>query len=77
MIFGECPYCNEQIVNEMPERSPKFIKTKCEHCGKEYWLLASRIESVAYTEEGFNKEYTVDEETHHIRRVSNETENNC
>jgi hypothetical protein len=68
MITGECPYCNKTIINGMPEQSPMFMKTKCEHCGEIIWLLASRIESIAYTEEAFSNEYEVDEKTKRITK---------
>lgn len=63
MIFGECPNCNGFISNPMPEQSPAFAKRECEHCNKGYWLKCSRIDSKAYTIEGFEKEYSVNEET--------------
>ena len=66
MIFGGCPYCDRAVVNYMPDESPKFAKPTCEHCGKQYWLLCSRIESTAFTVEDFNKDYVVNEETKEI-----------
>ena len=70
MIFGGCPYCDGSIINYMPEKSPMFAKRTCEHCENEYWLLCSRVSSEAFTIEGFNKEYTVNEETKEVQRRS-------
>ena len=69
MIFGGCPYCDGAIVNYMPEESPKFAKRECEHCGKTYWLLCSRISSEAYTVEEFLNHYAVDEENKSVQRL--------
>lgn len=68
MITGECPNCDNIITNSMPEQSPAFIKGVCEKCNKTYWLLASRIESIAYDEEMFNIEYIVDEKNKIIKK---------
>lgn len=70
MIFGGCPYCDRAVVNYMPEESPRFAKHTCEHCGKEYWLLCSRVSSEAFTIEDFNKKYTVNEESKEVQRRS-------
>ncbi len=69
MIIGDCPYCNEIVTNAMPDSSPAFCKPTCDSCGKNYWLLCSRIESQAYTIENFEKEYNVDEETKSIKKI--------
>lgn len=68
MIFGGCPYCNASTVNYMPDDSPKCYESTCEECGKVYWMLASRIESLAYTQEDFAKEYIVDREKRTIEK---------
>ena len=71
MIFGGCPYCDGSVINYMPKESPKFAKPTCEYCGKEYWILCSRIRSESFTIEDFNKEYTVNEETKVVTRRTN------
>lgn len=69
MIFGECPNCDEPVVNLMPDVSPVFIKADCESCGKTYWLYATRMGGcLAYTEDGFAEEYHVDEATKQITK---------
>ncbi len=68
MITGECPNCNEIITNSMPEQSPAFFRRTCDNCNKPYWLLASRIQSIAYDLEAFEKEYIVDEKTKQIKK---------
>ncbi len=65
--MGQCPYCDGCITNSMPEKSPAFFKSTCPECKQQYWLLASRIQSIAYTEEGFHEEYEVDEETKTVK----------
>lgn len=46
MIIGECPYCDEIVVNGLAEGVglPVVSKETCEHCGKEYWLRHSRLD---------------------------------
>jgi len=70
MIFGDCPYdeCGELMNHSMPDASPMFQKSSCEKCNRVVWLLCSRIESIAYTEEGFAEEYDVNHETKHITK---------
>ena len=71
MIFGDCPYCGKDIVNYMPDESPQAYESTCEHCGKVYWMWASRIESLAYTQEDFAAKYVVDREKKTINERSN------
>jgi hypothetical protein len=68
MIIGDCPYCEETMINYMPDDSPMFQKIKCGHCGSIVWLLCSRIESIAYTINDFLELFEVDEETKRIRK---------
>ncbi len=67
MITGECPYCDRVITNAMPDKSPAFLKGVCPNCKKDYWLKASRIQSTAYTEEEFFRNYEIDEKTRSIK----------
>ena len=67
MIFGDCPYCDEPVMNYMPDESPKFVKRICEACKNTYWLLCSRTESAAYTQEDFEKGWEINEEEKSIR----------
>jgi len=68
MIIGDCPYegCNGRHMIPCAEDCPSFSIEICESCGKEFWLLHSRINPVAYTYEGFMEEYEVNEETKQI-----------
>ena len=70
MIFGNCPYddCDAFMSNSMCDEPPKFQKLTCEACGRVVWLYHSRIEPVAYTEEGFLEEYEVDEKTKILKK---------
>lgn len=68
MITGGCPYCDQIVMNAMPDESPAFANPTCENCGKKYWLLCSRLDSKAYTEEDFLNEYEVNEVTKSIKR---------
>ncbi len=67
MIIGECPYCENVIVNAMPDRSPAYCRPTCETCGKTYWLRCSRISSVAYTEEEFERLHEIDAKNRSIK----------
>jgi hypothetical protein len=61
MIFGDCPYCDAMVCNSMTKQSPAFFESVCEHCGKTYWVYATRLgECLAYTQEDFDKEYIKD-----------------
>ena len=60
MITGGCPYCSEIVFNTMPDKTPAYSIQFCNSCNKDYWMLHSRLESIAYTIEAFNKEYIVD-----------------
>lgn len=69
MIFGDCPYCDKPITNAMPDISPVVFENDCEHCGKTYWIYASRIEEcMAYTQEDFKREFELDNENKSFRR---------
>jgi hypothetical protein len=68
MIFGECPYddCNEPMVNAICDNPPMFQRLICEKCGRVIWLYHSRIDPVAYTEDGLLEKYEIDETTKSI-----------
>jgi len=68
MITGECPYCEGVVTNYMPDESPAFSKQECPTCKKTYWMMHSRIESIAYPMEEFEKLYIVDEEKRSITK---------
>ena len=69
MIFGECPYndCNQQMMNSICDNPPMFERLVCEQCGRVIWLYHSRLEAVAYTEEGFLEKYDLDETNRSIK----------
>ena len=75
MIFGECPYndCNQQMINSIRDNLPMFERLVCETCGRVIWLYHSRLEAVAYTEEGFLGKYDLDEETKSIKGKSSQS----
>lgn len=75
MIFGECPYndCNQQMMNAICVNLPMFERLVCEKCGRVIWLYHSRLEPVAYTEEGFLEKYDLDEETKSIKGKSSQS----
>ena len=70
MIIGECPYegCDGFHMIPIADKTPAFSKEKCETCGREYWLMHSRINPKAFTVEEFEKEYIVDDKTKTIER---------
>lgn len=50
MICGACPYCDEPWFQGMPPDHvplPCVGRVECEECGKESWMLFSRLEPVA------------------------------
>ena len=67
MIIGECPYCDSPMVNELPdEELPIFEKLICKSCKETVWMKYSRVDSWAYTVDGFNEEYIIDENNKEI-----------
>ena len=70
MITGGCPYddCNNSHLIPIADKCPAFEKIKCEGCGKFFWMYHSRLDPIAYTEAGFNKEFIIDEETKSVER---------
>lgn len=69
MIFGECPYCEQPVVNHLARDRPLpcFEKVECESCKKWYWLKHSRVDPEAWTDEEFRKLYEINEETKAIK----------
>ena len=65
MVFGECPYvdCDESYAEVSPAKTPRFGKTECEKCGREFWVLFSRITPSACTPD----ELEIDEDTKSIK----------
>jgi hypothetical protein len=72
VITGECPYCSEIIFNHMPDRTPAYSKNTCDHCKKEYWMEYSRIDSNAWTIEGFENAFDINHETKIIKRKNDQ-----
>lgn len=69
MIMGACPYCDQHMMNPIAGLPlPRFQKIKTECCGKTIWLLHSRVDPKAYTDEDFREEYEVNEETKSITK---------
>lgn len=70
MIIGDCPYedCDDNHWIPCAEKTPCFGKEVCETCGREYWMLHSRILPKAFTLEQFTEKYDVDETT---KRITN------
>lgn len=68
MIIGDCPYeeCGVPHMVPIAPKCPAFSKETCEGCGREYWILHSRILPEALTLEAFAMKYTVDEGTKQI-----------
>lgn len=74
MIIGDCPYdgCTGSHMISIAPECPSFSKHKCEECGREFWLLHSRIAPYSYTLEGFAEQFVVDEEAREISRRDGE-----
>ena len=72
MIIGECPYEDCEGVSHIPcaERCPVFSREACESCGRTFWLLHSRVDPKAYTEQGFHEEYEVDFGTGRVKKLT-------
>lgn len=69
MQMGECPYegCDDFQMRILPDKPlPLFSKESCPGCGRVIWVYYSRVEPAAYTEDGFAKEFEVDEATRKI-----------
>jgi antitoxin component HigA of HigAB toxin-antitoxin module len=69
MIIGDCPYCNASMSNPVADLPlPRWEKLTAECCRKTVWLFHSRVNPKAYTEEGFAKDFDIDEATKSIKR---------
>lgn len=66
MIFGECPYCENALTFDVPDRTPAFSHQTCDSCGKTFWEYHSRFDPSAYTEEAFALAFEIDEQTRTI-----------
>ena len=69
-IIGECPHedCRHTAWRILPEETPVFAKETCEGCKRTLWVWYSRLDPRVYTEDGFNADFYVDEETQAIRQ---------
>lgn len=58
MISGDCPYCDAPTHNWLAEdmRLPGVELCVCDECGKEYWLLHSRLYPEAARKEDWEPE---------------------
>lgn len=65
MFFGECPYCDAGVDNSCDDFG--LLRCKCESCGKTYWLLTSRMDAVAVTDERVRELADLDDETKAVR----------
>lgn len=65
MIIGDCPYegCSGAHMIPCAPKCPAFSRQVCEECGRPFWLLHSRVDPKAFTEEEFAARYEVDEAT--------------
>lgn len=71
MNFGRCPYddCDGFMMLELPDADlPKYILIDCEHCQREIWYKLSRLSPEAWTRDAFEAEFSVDHDTHEIRK---------
>lgn len=72
MIIGECPYegCKGPVFLHLQEGRP-IQRHTCVDCKRHIWTLHSRFEPKSWTEEAFNLQFIVDEETKTIRERPN------
>ena len=71
MIFGNCPYCDEPMSNELADGElPQFERLISDCCNNPVWLKHSRFEPVAYTEDQFFIEFKIDDFTNNICQKS-------
>lgn len=62
MIFGYCPYPDCDHAHAIPLLEGRVHeRLKCDKCGRVYWLLHSRIEPQAWTDEDFRRLHEVDD----------------
>lgn len=68
MIMGGCPYCDKSMWTPIAEgkQLPLWERKITECCKKVVWVYHSRLDPVAYTDEGFRDKYDIDETTKQI-----------
>lgn len=69
-VLGSCPYdeCSGALFLGEPDAPfPVFQKHECNECGNVIWTKFSRINPCSWTEEGFKKEFEVDEKSKSIK----------
>jgi hypothetical protein len=69
VIIGECPYCREIETAACAPQCPAFSRETCESCGKQYWLYHSRLTPNRYSDEDFNRLFTVNHDTKTITPI--------
>lgn len=67
MIVGKCPNCDATTINYYGG-SGVVEKCNCKECKKDYWLIHSNIDPVAYSTEGFLEAFEINEETKTIKK---------
>lgn len=65
MIIGECPYedCHNVHMIPIADRCPAFSKETCDDCGREYWVIHSRINPEALTPAEFDARFVIEGNT--------------
>jgi hypothetical protein len=74
MNYGGCPYddCNHLLMFELPDKPlPVVMPLTCDGCGRRIWYKFSRVDPMAWTDEGFREEWEIDEETKSIKKKEN------
>ena len=68
MIIGKYPCCGAHLMIELPEGElPKIAWENCTECGTKVYHKFSRIDPKSWTEEGFLREYEIDEKTKSVK----------
>ena len=61
MFWGDCPYdgCDGKLELCFEGAIPDWYPTECPLCKRKVWYRCSRLNPVAWTEEGFNEKFIV------------------
>jgi hypothetical protein len=57
MQIGDCPHCGAVMIYQTPDQTPVFSRVECDTCLKPVWLYLSRLDPMAYTQEGFEQDW--------------------
>jgi len=72
MQIGKCPYddCDDEQMRMLPDGPlPVLGKEECPGCSRTIWVYYSRVEPQAFTQEDFEKVFTITDDRKVTRKA--------